>query len=253
MQQHRNPTCLITGAAGGLGMALAKIFTSKGYFVVATDCVDKPANLQCNEFLKIDLVRIVDDAEYSSHSMQEISSILRGRGLDVLVNNAAVQILKNSDSFTRSDWSSTLNVNLLAPYFFIQHLLSDLKASMGCVINISSVHARLTKREFVAYATSKAALSAMTRALAVDLGPHVRFLGVEPGALDTKMLREGFKDDVGAYDRLAKLHPVQSIGNLEALALFLLNLVELQDFFLSGSILSYDGGISNLLADPSLL
>lgn len=253
MPQNKIPACLITGAAGGLGLALAKVFSSKGYFVVATDCMDRPENLQCDEFIKLDLIKLVNEENYATLAMQEISSAIKNYRLDVLINNAAVQILKPSDAFTRDDWCSTLNVNLLAPYFFIQGFLNELKASKGCVINISSVHANLTKREFVAYATSKAALSAMTRALAVDLGPQVRFLGVEPGALDTNMLRQGFKDNIGAYDRLEKIHPVQSIGNPEALALFLLNLVELQDFFISGSILNYSGGISNLLADPSLL
>lgn len=249
----KSPACIITGAAGGLGVALAKTFSSRGYFVVCTDCLDRPKNLQCNEYLKLDLSRLVDDEDYATQAMREINVKIKDHSLNVLINNAAIQILKSSEKFTREDWKSTLNINLLGPYFFIQHFLNNLRLNNGCVINISSIHARLTKKEFVAYATSKAALSGMTRALAIDLGSQVRVLGVEPGALNTKMLQEGFKEDIDAYNRLRKMHPVKSIGNPEALALFLMNLVELQDLFLSGSILSYDGGIGNLLADPSLL
>ena len=93
---------------------------------------------------------------------------------DALMNNAAVQILGGFDSLTRSDWQQTLRVNLLAPCIWKQALMPGLEAAKGSVVNISSIHARLTKKNFVAYATSRAALSDMTRAMAADLGGRVR-------------------------------------------------------------------------------
>jgi NAD(P)-dependent dehydrogenase (short-subunit alcohol dehydrogenase family) len=70
-----------------------------------------------------------------------------------------------------------------------QGLLPELEKAAGSVINISSIHARLTKKDFVAYDNSKAAISGMTRAMAVDLGPRVRVNSIEPAAIETDMLK----------------------------------------------------------------
>src|SRR3546814_11034334 len=85
--------------------------------------------------------------------------------------------------------------------------------SSDLVLNISSIHARLTKPNFIAYATSKAALSGMTRAMAVELGARVRVNAIEPVAIDTPMLRAGFEGNDAGYEQLRIFHPVKAIGS----------------------------------------
>src|SRR3546814_935279 len=171
---------LITGAAGGIGQALVRVFSGAGYTVIGTDLVASPPDLPCEYYIACDLRRTVADEAYAKEAFSSIRQALDGRPLAALINNAAVQILGSADALSRENWRSTLDVNLLAPFLWAQAFLPELEAVQGTVLNISSIHARLTKPNFIAYATSKAALSGMTRAMAVELGARVRVNAIEP-------------------------------------------------------------------------
>jgi NAD(P)-dependent dehydrogenase (short-subunit alcohol dehydrogenase family) len=168
-----------------------------------------------------------------------------------LVNNAALQVLGPAEQLTREDWRATLDVNLLAPFLWAQALLPELEAARGAVLNISSIHARLTKPGFVAYATSKAALSGMTRAMAVELGSRVRVNAIEPAAIDTPMLRAGFEGQPGEFARLAGCHPTGHLGSVEDVAQMALVLIDGQIPFLNAACVALDGGIGSALLDPA--
>lgn len=241
---------LITGAAGGIGQALVKRFNESGYFVIATDIVPQPKDLDCKRYFQIDLEKTVEDEGYAKQCFIEIEEVLDGHGLKALINNAAVQMLGGVDSLTRQDWRRTLDVNLMAPFIWSQALISSLEKASGSILNISSIHAKLTKRNFVAYATSKAALCGMTRAMAVDLGPRVRVNAIEPAAIETEMLLAGFKDDNSSIEMLKKCHPLGRIGNVDELAALALTLVSDQFNFMTGTSVALDGGISAQLKDP---
>lgn len=244
------PNVLITGAAGGIGRALVARFTAAGYDVIATDQVERPADLVCSSYHSIDLARTVEDDIYAKERFAELVESLNGKGLGALINNAAVQILGGVDSLTRDDWKQTLNVNLLAPFLWTQAFLDKLEMVRGCVINVSSIHAHLTKSDFVAYATSKAALSGMTKALAIDLGGRVRINAVEPAAIETAMLLAGFESNEDGFENLKKFHPVGSIGKCEEVANLIFFMVNGNVSFLHGACLPLDGGIRNRLFDP---
>ena len=197
---------MITGAAGGIGQALVRTFCGAGYHVIGVDREPVAAMPSAAEFLCCDLARTVGDAEEGERVLDLIRQRVGSHGLRALVNNAAVQILGGVDSLDRTQWAATLEVNLLAPFFWTQGLLPQLQAVQGSVINISSIHARLTKPDFVAYATSKAALSGLTRAMAVDLRGRVRVNAIEPAAIGTAMLKAGF---AGQPERFARLEGLQ--------------------------------------------
>lgn len=154
------------------------------------------------------------------------------------------------DSLTRNQWQTTLDINLTAPFLLSQGLVNELEAAKGSIVNISSIHAKLTKKNFVAYATSKAALSGMTRAMAVDLGPRVRVNAVERAAMDTDMLRNGFNYDDLKIKKLSSYHPVNIIGEPCDLAKVVISLNSLP--FILGSIFSLSGGIDCKLNDPGM-
>lgn len=208
-----SPIALVTGAAGGIGRALVRRFAAQGYRVLALDCSDKPDDLDCWHYQQVDLEQLVVDSAYTAKCLSDITQLIGNDGLAVLINNAAVQVLGGLSSLTVGDWHKTLDVNLLAPFVLTQALLPQLEAAAGCVINISSIHARLTKPNFVAYATSKAALSAMTRAMAVDLGGRVRVNAIEPAAIATEMLRAGFVGQPEQFANLVGCHPQGRIGD----------------------------------------
>ena len=246
----KKPHCLITGAGGGIGRALVDVFNEAGYAVIATDRDSQPAGLPCAHYLQIDLARLAGDEIFAQQQLATIRGLLGGRGLRALVNNAAVQILGDADSLTRGDWRSMLDVNLLAPFLLTQGLLPELEAARGCVVNIGSIHARLTKKNFVAYATSKAALAGMTRALAVDLGSRIRINAIEPAAIETGMLKAGFADKPELRAQLESCHPQQRIGQPEEVARLALAMVDGGMDFLHGACVGLDGGIGARLFDP---
>lgn len=242
-------TVLITGAAGGIGQALVAEFSAAGYRVLAVDCVPLQTIEPSVVGLSVDLARTVADEVYAATVFAQVREALTSQGLKGLVNNAAMQILGETERLSRMDWEQTLRVNLLAPFFWTQELLPELEATQGCVLNVSSIHARLTKRNFVAYATSKAALSGLTRALAVDLGGRVRVNALEPAAIETPMLRAGFAGNTAGLDRLAQYHPSGIIGHPAALARLARQIVE-GDEFLHGAVIGFNGGIAGRLLDP---
>ena len=241
---------LVTGASGGIGRVLARTFNAAGYDIIATDITTQPAGLHCAHYIQADLARTVEEEVYAAETFDRIRQCLNGHNLKVLINNAAVQILGGAENVTRQDWQKTLNVNLLAPFLLIQALLPELEAAKGCVVNIGSIHARLTKKNFVAYATSKAALAGMTRALAVDLGPRVRINAIEPAAIETDMLKAGFEGKPELYRQLEYCHPQHRIGQAEEVARLVLAIVEGGMNFLHGTCIGMDGGVGSRLYDP---
>jgi len=242
---------IITGAAGGIGQALVRAFADAGHAVIATDLIASPPKLRAEHYAVCDLRRMVIDEVYALAIVSSIRQSLDGRPLAALVNNAAVQILKSADALSREDWHATLDVNVLAPFFLAQAFLPELASARGTVLNISSIHARLTKPSFVAYATSKAALSAMTRAMAVELGASVRVNAIEPAAISTEMLRAGFAGNLQDYARLENHHPSGAIGNPDDLARFAVAVTATPGCFLNGAVLGFDGGIAGRLHDPA--
>jgi NAD(P)-dependent dehydrogenase (short-subunit alcohol dehydrogenase family) len=242
---------VITGAAGGIGQALVRAFHEAGYGVIATDRADRPAGLVCLDYVQADLGRTVGDEAFALQVFERIRRCLNGGELHALVNNAAVQRLGGVDTLSREDWRETLDVNLVAPFLWAQALLPELERAKGCVINISSIHARLTKRDFVAYATSKAALSGLTRAMAVDLGGRVRVNAIEPAAIGTDMLKAGFDGKPELFAGLQGCHPVGSIGQPAEAALCAVAIASGQLPFLHGACVALDGAIGARLHDPN--
>ena len=242
---------IITGSAGSIGRAICKVFKDAGYKVIGLDIEDQDS-VEADERLHGDLVRFVADAEYRDSLLQAIRSAAGGTQIRVLCNNAAEQRLAGTENVTMTDWQASLDVNLTAPFLLTQSLVRDLESAGGSVINIASIHARLTKPKFVAYATAKSGLIGLTKALAVDLGGRVRVNAICPAAIDSQMLREGFEGRSSSdLQLLHKCHPVGRIGQPSEVAELALWLASPQASFVSGASYDIDGAISSRLHDPA--
>lgn len=241
---------IITGGNGSIGRALAAKFDSEGVKVISVDKAAPSGNgLDTETFLRCDLSAIVDSSVVADRLLGEINRIVAGGQLIGLINNAAVQQLATVSSVTRDQWRETLDVNLSAAFFMTQLMLPALINAGGAVVNIGSIHARLTKPRFIAYAASKAALAGLTRAMAVDLKGTVAVNCIEPGAVDTTMLREGFKENKKDLANLSSCHPLGRIGDPAEVAELAYVLATNPGFF-NGSVIAVDGGISGRLHDP---
>ena len=238
-------TAVVTGASGGIGVALCAAFAQAGYRVIGCDLREGAPN--CDVFLQFDLRAMSASASDLQIVLERIREALGGDGVAVLVNNAAVQVLGSADTLTADDWRATLDINLVAPFLLIQGLLPELERANGSVVNVASVHAHLTKPGFVAYATSKAALVGLTRSLAVDLGSRVRVNAVLPAATATPMLLAGLEP--GEVDALGAMHPWKRIARPEEIAAAVVYLASGAASFVNGAVLAVDGGVGARLHD----
>jgi NAD(P)-dependent dehydrogenase (short-subunit alcohol dehydrogenase family) len=234
-----NKICLITGSSGGIGRELVRVFIDVGYKVIGIDNNSQTAGHECSHFIKADLEKFVLDETYSNEVLNNLQDFIGESPINVLINNAAIQTLGDLQTAKIAEWQNSLNINLLAPFMLSQKLATKLKG--GSIVNISSIHARMTKKNFLVYSTTKAALSGLTRALAIDLAGRVRVNAVEPAAIYTEMLEAGFSANPSFMDELIKSHPVGKIGNPHELAKFVLFIADSGDVFVSGSIIPYDG------------
>jgi NAD(P)-dependent dehydrogenase (short-subunit alcohol dehydrogenase family) len=239
-------TVVITGVLGGIGSQLAKTFKENNYHVVGLDVREAEMSF-CDKFFKFDLHQYCSNADYKT----EMEAIFDAEipELFLLINNAAVQILGSVDEVKLEDWNQTLNVNLTGPLMLSQFFLARLEKSFGSIINIASIHHQLTKKRFVAYASSKSALVGLTKAMSVDLQGRVRVNAISPAAIDTQMLRDGFDNDEAKVQLLNEIHPSQRIGKPQEVSQLALLLAEDKLGFINGANLNIDGGISNVLKD----
>jgi NAD(P)-dependent dehydrogenase (short-subunit alcohol dehydrogenase family) len=253
---------VITGATGGIGKALCIRFAKSGWKVIATSQQEEFDKAELEQSISDNIAYIPEDLNELASSDDALNSFLlklqeclKDIPLKALINNGAVQILGSADTdsldaLSKQDFTTSINVNLIAPFLLVQALLPMLKASKGSVLNIGSVHAIATKPGFAAYATSKSALHGLTRALAVDLGGKIRVNTLAPAATATPMLMAGFEGKKEAFAQLEATHPVKRIATPEEISDIAQFLVSDAAGFLTGSAFYADGGILSRLHDP---
>ena len=240
----------ITGANGGIGKALCAGFSDSGYAVIASD-FGPECHAPCVHYIDLDLAKLPWEKHLQQELTNRLSKILADEGLHVLVNNAATQRLAHTSAMSIDEFNTTLTVNVSAPFLLTQVCLPHLQKNRGSVINIGSIHAQLTKPRFAAYATSKAAIDGLTRALAIDLGDSIRVNSINPAAIATDMLTDGFASNPEGYRALQSYHPAQRIGTPEEIAQLALFLADPEKAgFITGASIDISGGIHARLHDP---
>ena len=242
---------LITGCLGGIGKSLVSAFNEDGWRVIGVDRVAAEKKTDSAAFLRADIGDFVRSPKTLKQFAEKVREACGDSPLSALINNAAVQHVGRLDGLETDDILESLNVNVAAPMLLAKTFLSDLEKSSGSILNIGSVHAQATKPGFAAYATSKAALHGLTRALAVDLGPKVRVNTIAPAATATPMLLEGFKENDAALAALHNVHPLQRIAEPDEIAKIAVFLASEKAGFLTGATLYADGGVLSRLHDPA--
>ena len=242
---------LITGVAGGIGRATAQGFAESGWEVVGGD------------HRVVDQVPGVDSLIRSDISSPEalndiFETIVHDWGkLDALINNAAIQICKPLMETTLEEWDATMSTNVRSIFLAARQAYPLLKKSAGAIVNVSSVHAVATSTGIAAYATSKGALLALTRAMALEFGiDNIRVNSVLPGAVDTPMLHAGLSRghvkgrSVDELVRgLGKKHVTGRVGRPEEIGRAILFLADNQSSsFITGQTLVVDGGATARLS-----
>ena len=196
---------LVTGAAGGVGSAVADRFSNGGWRVVGTDRPGTRATTDA--WIPADLLDIEAIRE-----MVALAAATHGR-LDCVVNAAGLWTEGPSEATSEDEWDRVVGVNLKGLYFVTAAAIPHLKDAQGCVVNVSSDAGVQGNAGAAVYCASKGGVSNLTRALALELAPHgVRVNAVCPGDVDTPMLAGqardfGEGDPAGYVARLRSGYP----------------------------------------------
>jgi NAD(P)-dependent dehydrogenase (short-subunit alcohol dehydrogenase family) len=238
-------TLVLTGASRGIGHATVKRFSSAGWRVIT--CSRHPFPEDCpwemgeEDHIQVDLA----DVESTERAIAEIRERLQDQGgrLNALVNNAAISPKlpggrrMNSIDTSIEDWKTVFQVNFFAPIMLARGLIEELKRARGAVVNVTSIAgSRVHPFAGSAYATSKAALAALTREMAHDFGPHgIRVNAISPGEIETSILSPG-------TEKLIEQIPLRRLGQPEEVAKAIYFLCTEASSYVTGAELHINGG-----------
>ena len=239
----------LTGANGDIGSNIGVSLKKNNFIVIGTDKQKYNKN-KFDEYLQIDFNNYFLNKENKKKIDKKISTIIKSYEIYGLINNAALQIKKPFSKLSLDDLNNSLNINLKTPFLLSQILFNQLKKNNGKIINISSIHSKLSKSNFLAYSVTKSAIDGFTRSLAIEMGEYISVIGVVPAAIKTKMLEKGLSNNSNKIENLKNFHPTKTIGTPEDIAELILFLIQAEAKFLNGSIINIDGAISHRLHDP---
>ena len=174
---------LITGGTRGIGLACCRLFVSSGFAVTATYSADEVSAAAAKRALPE--VRFVRADVRDEDAMRALIADMGT--LDVLVNNAGVDVWKQVQDTSKEEYARVMDVNMGGTFLAVKHAASKLLASRGAIVNVSSVWGVTGGSCESVYSASKGAVIAFTKALARELAPAVRVNAVAPGAIDTVM------------------------------------------------------------------
>lgn len=240
-----NRGVFITGYSGGIGKALVASFKEAGWQVAGIDLTES-SPIKSPFFYKAS----VSDPQVLEKIRDEFKE--KKFPLTCIINNAAIQLVKPFIETTLEEWNNVLAANV-SSVFLTTKFLSILLPEGGSIINISSVHARATSPGMAAYVASKGAVSALSRALSLELAPKgIRVNALLPGATNTLMLKEGLRrstDPHLARKHLESMTPLKRVAEgheIASLALFLAD--SDKSGFITGQEFICDGGVLAKLA-----
>lgn len=242
-----NKTVIITGAAKGIGRAIAKDFAYSGYNVcINYNTSEEQAKELCQELAKKGCSVIIYKADITNR--QEVDKMVdyvigTFGNIDVLINNAGISEYKLFMDITQEDMKKMVDVNILGTFNTTQSVLkkSMLTRKDGTIINISSIWGMVGASLEVAYSTTKAAIIGMSKALAKELAPsNITVNVVAPGAISTDMISSLSKDDL---ETLKGEIPLGKIGNVEDVAASVKFLASYEARYITGQVISPNGGL----------
>lgn len=253
MKQLEGRVAIVTGAASGIGRASARLFAEEGAKVVAADWNGQAGAATVEEIRRVGLEATFCCTDVSKANEVEamVGRAVEAYGrLDVLFNNAAVQIMGTLASTSEEDWDRIHSVNLKGVFLCSKHAIPQMvRHGGGSVVNMASALGLVGDPGLAAYCAAKGGVIALTKAAAMGYGPQgVRVNCICPGDVDTPMVTDYFNKESdpaaarNAVNRHYALRRIASPGEIAQTALFLASDAS---SFMTGSVLVVDGGLTS--------
>lgn len=226
---------IVTGAARGIGAAIARRLAREEWAVV---CADLDSDTLAAVAEEIGGVAVVCDvgSESDVERLIAVARARRGR-IDAVVSNAGVSRFGPLHDTTLETWNHVLATNLTATFLLAKAALADLKQARGSIVTIASTRAHMSEPGTLAYSATKGGLVALTHSLAITLAPEVRVNCISPGWIDT-----GKSGPLKASDHAQ--HPAGRVGQPEDIAAAVSYLLSEEAGFMTGAELIIDGGMT---------
>ncbi len=245
-------TAIITGAANGIGRSCAVEFALEGAGVVIAD-IDIAGAREAQQEIESRGGRALavqaDVADPGSVQALVAATVARFSRVDVLLNNAAVQVNKFVEETTPEEWERQMAVNVGGLFLCVKYFLPYLRQTRGSIVNMASVNAYFVEPMCAGYCATKGAIVSLTKALAIDLGPSgVRVNCICPGYIDAGLAEGYFQaqaDPAAARQAAGKLHALGRIGLPKEVARAAIFLASAESSFMTGSALAVDGGLGS--------
>ena len=240
--------CIITGAGKGFGKAIAKKFADNGAKLALITRTQSDVDDLYREFYGYEnkflaICGDVSDQDTVNSFVADVKSKF-GR-IDVLVNNAGMRFRKKFEEITLEEFNLVLNVNVVSMFMLCKAVMPTMvEQKTGKIINISSVVGTLGLPELSAYATSKAAIIGLTKALSVEYGEsNIQVNAIAPGFCKTSYF-DNFKKKSELYEFTIERTPMRRWGESEEVANSCLFLASSLSSYVTGDVINVDGGWS---------
>jgi glucose 1-dehydrogenase len=242
----QNRIAVVTGAARGIGLAIAERFVADGATVVLCDVLDKRGE---SEAIRLGATYLHCDVAQAAEVKATIAAIVKQHGaIDILVNNAGLSVVKDFFDITEADFDRVISVNLKGSFLMLQETAREMVKQVmagrapGSIINISSVNDTLAIPTIAPYTMSKGGVKQLTAVSAIALAPHgIRVNGIGPGSIKTDMLMGTLQDNKAIHRAMSRT-PLGRFGEASEIASIAAFLAGSDASYITGQVIYADGG-----------
>jgi glucose 1-dehydrogenase len=243
-----NKVAVVTGAAQGIGLAIAKKFGQEGARLVLADINDWKGSRAAEELGRFEHKVRYHHADVGAKKDvdQLIDAAVGDFGrVDIMVSNAGIIVGADFLDLAEADWDRVLRVNLKGPFLCGQAAARQMvkQGGGGVIINMSSVNGVVAIANQVPYVVSKGGLNQLTKVMALSLAPHgIRVVAIGPGTILTELARSAVMGDEAARRKIMSRTPIGRAGEPEEVASVAAFLASSEASYITGTTIYPDGG-----------